>query len=160
MRTHSRNGHDGTMADFRRLQRCIDNGDVDGLLSEVTEEDVARTWVEYNRRAHPEDTDDDPLWWAVELWLSQEWWADEQRVRRGLLMLVNLAGDDELGNVGAGPLEVFVCDDESRLSWIESVAPTSAAFRKALSNVWVYFDVSQASFERVEAAAETPLPRA
>jgi hypothetical protein len=60
------------------------------------------------------------------------WWDDEHRVRAGLSALVERATSDfVLECVGAGPLEGFVCDDESRIRWIESVdrGPLASATR-------------------------------
>lgn len=69
--------------DHRRLQAIVDEGAIDELLGIVSVDVVTETWLRYSRdrKSHPDDPDDDPDWWAVELWLSAEWWADEQRVR-------------------------------------------------------------------------------
>jgi hypothetical protein len=117
----------------------------------VTPQEVAETWVRYQ---HGEADSD---WWAVELWLSLEWWEDESRVRDGLLRLVNTAeSDEDLANIGAGPLEVFVSDDESRVQWIEGQAPGSPALRRALAHVWAW-ELPDKLFWRVERAASTKL---
>jgi hypothetical protein len=59
--------------------------------------------------------------------------------------------------VGAGPLEGFVCDDESRIRWIESVGPRSPRLGDALAHAWISGTVSDATFLRIDAAAGTRL---
>jgi hypothetical protein len=111
---------------------------------------------------HTKERDDDPNFWAIDLWfpVNDEWWQDEERVRSGLLALIDAAsGDDDLAYVGAGPLEDFIENDESRLRWIEGQARTSARFRRALSNVWVWGMQRNEVAERVERAAGVPLAR-
>ncbi len=55
----------------RTLQTLVDEGRVDELLSLVPVEAVIETWLRYHRmEEHPDDSDDDPDWWAVELWMS------------------------------------------------------------------------------------------
>ncbi len=133
------------------LQTLVDEGRVDELLQVVTPRQIAKTWVRYQ---HGEADAD---WWAVDLWMSREWWDDEARVRDGLLRLVEAAeSDDDLSIIGAGPLEVFVCDDESRVHWIERQAPSSPAFRQALAYVWAW-ELSDRMFWRVERASGTKL---
>ena len=133
------------------LETLVDEGRVDELLQVVTPQDVAETWVRY----HHGEADSD--WWAVELWLSLEWWADELRVRDGLLRLVDAAVlDDDFDNVGAGPLEVFVSDDESRMHWIERHAPNSPRLRRALANVSAW-NLPDKMFRRLERAAGSQL---
>ena len=117
----------------------------------VTPQEIADTWVRYNHGQAASE------WWAVELWLSLEWWADEARVRDGLLRLVDAAESDlDFACIGAGPLEVFVSDDESRVHWIERQAPRSPALRRALAHVYAW-DLSDRMFWRVERAAGTKL---
>ncbi len=145
--------------DHRRLQALVDEGAIDELLGIVSVDVVTETWLRYHAtESHPDDSDDDPDWWAVELWLSAEWWADEQRVREGLLRLVEAADQEALSVVAAGPLEVFVSVDASRLHWIEQQAARSEKFRRALTQVWAW-DLPAESFVRLERAAGTPLPR-
>jgi hypothetical protein len=71
------------------LEALVSDGRVDELLHVVTPQQVAETWLRY----HHGESDSD--WWAVELWLSSEWWEDEARVRDGLLRLVDVAESDE-----------------------------------------------------------------
>lgn len=120
---------------------------------------MTETWLRYHGTAqHPDDSDDDPDWWAVELWLSAAWWSDETRVRDGLLRLIESADDETLSVVAAGPLEVFVCAYESRLRWIEKQASGSEKFRRALAGVWVW-DLPSDSLARLDRAAGGRLPR-
>jgi hypothetical protein len=64
-----------------------------------------------------------------------------------------------LGYVGAGPLEIFVSNDESRIRWIEEQAARSPRFRRALGNVWTWGTESNEVAARMEAAAGVRLAR-
>jgi hypothetical protein len=130
-------------------------GRVDELLQVVTLQEVAETWIRYH---HGDSRGEfDPDWWAVYLWLSSEWWDDEARVRDGLLRLIDAAETDEdFANIGAGPLEVFVSDDESRMHWIERQAPGSPGLREAVAHVWAW-NLPDKMFRRLERAAGTKL---
>jgi Family of unknown function (DUF6869) len=133
------------------LDALIDEERIDEVLQIVTLTEVAETWIRYQREQQESD------WWAVSLWLSQGWWSDEARVRDGLLRLVNVAeSDEDFATIGAGPLEVFVSDDESRVRWIERHAPDSPRLRRALANVWAW-ELPDKLFWRVERAAGTKL---
>jgi hypothetical protein len=133
------------------LETLVSEERVDELLQVVTPQEIAETWVRY----HHGEADAD--WWAVELWLSLEWWADEARVRDGLLRLVDAAeSDEDLAIIGAGPLETFVSEDESRVQWIEQQAPGSPALRRALAHVWAW-ELPDRMFWRVERASGTKL---
>ncbi len=90
--------------------------------------------------------------------MSPAWWSDEKRVRDGLLGLIEAADDDGLSVVAADPLEVFVCNDASRLHWIELQARRSERFRQALAEVWVW-ELPSDAFSRLERAAGVPLAR-
>jgi hypothetical protein len=130
------------------LQRLLDDGRVDDAISAVSAEDVADHWIRYHSRTpKPEDS-----WWAVELWLTPEWWQDRSRVRRGLRALVERADEAALGAIGAGPLEAFIGDDEADLRWLERMAQEDAKFARALSNVWMD-DLPEAILRRLERAA-------
>ena len=94
-------------ADHRTLQALAEEGRVQELLRVVSFDTVIETWLRYHRTDHePDDPDydrdDDPDWWAVELWFSPAWWSDEGRVRDGLLRLIETAGEEELGVVAVG----------------------------------------------------------
>jgi hypothetical protein len=133
------------------LEALVSDGRVDELLHVVTPQQVAETWLRY----HHGESDSD--WWAVELWLSSEWWEDEARVRDGLLRLVDVAeSDEDFATIGAGPLEVFVSDDESRVHWIERQARGSPGLRRALPHVWAW-ELPDKLFRRLERAAGTRL---
>ena len=149
-------------ADPDSLLRLVDQGEIDRLLSLVTMEEMAQAWVGYSRREHPggEEAGDDPQWWAVDLWWNAEWLSDGDRARSGLLALVDAADtDDELGAVGAGPLENFVSDDPEDLLWLEQHCSGSAKLRTALSGVWCSNFVSAETLLRLDRAAGVPLAR-
>jgi hypothetical protein len=133
--------------------------DVDGVLPLVTLGDIADAWCQWHELPdHERKRDDDPRFWAAYLWMTEEWWADERRVRDGLLAIVERATSEwVLECVGAGPLEQLVCDDESCIRWIEAQAARSFRFRDALSHVWIGGDVSHATFLRIEAAVSRRL---
>ena len=124
--------------DHERLQALVDDERVQDLLAVVSPEQIVETWLRYHRRQTNDPND--PDWWAVELWMTGGWWADESRVREELLRLIDRADERTLGVVAAGPLEVFigVWGDDSRLAWIERESKRSEKFRKALTSVQVW----------------------
>ena len=104
---------------------------VDEVLKIVTPQEVAETWMRY--QSDPVESD----FWAVSLWMEPTWWADEDRVRDGILRLVDLAvSEQDYCIIGASVLEDFATDDESRLHWIERQAAASDDFRQALECMW------------------------
>jgi hypothetical protein len=133
---------------FNGVQALVDVGDLDGVLAAVTLEQVAVAWSCYGSR-QPE-TDDDPDWWAIQFWFELAY-DREDVLREGLLALIEVAPDELLGLVGAGPLENFVCDDASRLTWLEAQAARSPRFRTALQGVW-WSDLPNTVTSRIEAA--------
>jgi len=140
----------------------VDDGHFDDLLREVTLADVARAWMRYQHRVDAEGNPriDDPDWWAVEVWMEDEWWADEGRVRAGILELVAAAeAESDFGVLGAAIMEMFIVRDEDRLAWLEEQAVRSEAFQRSLRNVWIWGVEPDAVAQRVEAAAGAPLPR-
>ena len=149
-------------ADPHVLLHLVDRGQIDHLLSIVTIDEVAQAWVDHGRREHPlgEAAGDDPQWWAIELWWKAEWLSNGDRVRSGLLALVDAAvTDHELGRVGAGPLENFVSDDSDDLRWLEQQCSKNAKLRTALSGVWCSNFVSSDTLMRLDRAAGVPLAR-
>lgn len=142
----------------KHLQELLDNHRVQELLNEVTVVDVAEAWNCYHRRNV--DDSDDPDWWAVELWLDP---LPADVRRSGLIALVDTVDDDQLGMVGAGPLEDFVSDDDDDLRWLEEQAALNARLRQALRNAWVVTSVAPETLARLDAAAgavlKRPLPR-
>ena len=82
------------------------------LFALATVEDMAQAWLSEQRRERPPDedvADDDPYWWALELWWLPEWLRDVDRVRAGLLALVDAAETShELGLIGAAHGELRV----------------------------------------------------
>lgn len=135
----------------------------EALLRELTIQDVAEAWIRYQRTGphgpvSANVNDRHPDWWAVDRWLTAEWWSDEDRVRQGILAIVDLAvTEDDFGIIGAAIMEEFITDDEGRLTWVEEHAASSDQFRRSLANVWIFDDVTDVSFARVELAAEVPL---
>jgi hypothetical protein len=125
------------------LQRLVDDGRFDDLLREVTLADVAQAWMGYQHRYH-DDGDpgiDDPDWWAVAVWMEEGWWADEKRVREGILELVAAAETDaDFGVLGAAIMEMFVAHGDDRLYWLEEQAAHSEAFQRSLRNVHIWVE--------------------
>lgn len=128
----------------------------------MTLTEVAQAWMRYQHR-YQADGDPgihDPDWWAVDAWMAVEWWADENRVRAGLLELVAAAETDaDFGTLGAAIMELFVTDDERRLGWLEQQAAHSEPFHRSLRNVHIWGEQSDVIAQRVEAAAAARLPR-
>jgi hypothetical protein len=98
-------------------------------------ERVAAGWLAASSSDEP-TADDTPGWWAMDLVMTIEEWADEDLHRAVLLRLVDDATDEQLWHVAAGPLEDFLTDDSTRLDWMEQVAAHDPRFRAALAGVW------------------------
>jgi hypothetical protein len=150
--------------DPRMLWDLVDAGDLDSLFSIATLADMARSWINVQHREDSSDDirDDDPDWWVLELWWSSAWWTDDntERIRAGMLALVEAAEtDDDLGLIGAGPLEGFVSDNAADLEWLESECAKSPKLRRALADVWCSDNVSEATLDRLDAAAGVSLAR-
>jgi hypothetical protein len=134
----------------------MDREDLDGLAADervdevlrlVSKQEIAETWMRYHREKRDSD------WWAVHLWMTKPWWSDEARVRDGIIRLVDLAEtEDDFAIIAAAVMEVFVCDDVSRLHWIERQAASSEAFRRAMRTIWVW-ELPDRAFRRMERAA-------
>lgn len=147
-----------------RLQGLVNARRFDDLLRVVTLADVAQAWIRYQHDhagTGPTMTPEtDANWWAVEAWMENEWWADETRVRTGILELIAAAETDlDFGVIGAAVMEVFINQDADRLAWLERHATASDRFRRAFANVYVWGELPDAIATRVEAAASTRLPR-
>src|SRR5690242_14005221 len=107
-----------------------------------------------------ETLDEDPDWWAVEMWINFAVWADEQKLREGVLQLVAAADrDGDFDNLSAGVMECIDWTDEDRLQWLEAQCRVSEAFRRSLANGYFWGEQPDAVVLRVEAAARTRLPR-
>jgi len=148
------------MADPRHaeLQRLVDDEDVAGVLAIVSLDDIAASWCGYHAREVHDD--DDPDWWAIELFMTRDFVADRRRHRAALLrLLAHADSPGVLGVVGAGPLENFVSDDEGDLRWLEAEAPRNPRLREALAVVWCDGEVTAATMARLDAVAARPLPR-
>jgi hypothetical protein len=118
----------------------IDHDKIDELMLEVSVVDIANAYLRFMRRSDERlRVDDfvDPDQWAFDLRWSPNWYRDEARLRWSLLALVQCAqGPDDLGSIGAGPLEDFVRDEPSRIEWLVEQAEGSSRFREALSGAW------------------------
>jgi hypothetical protein len=158
------------MADASEIRKLLDACEPDAALALVSVEELAAAYCRYVARnmasEEPLDWDEDPDGWAAELYFEitspgfeqERSHADEERIRRFLLLIVaGAANDDVLSYIGAGPFEDFLGPDESRVSWIEAQAVASATFRKALANVWIWSWAPEEIFVRIEAAAQAPL---
>jgi hypothetical protein len=141
------------------LQELIDVEDIDRLIEIVTLDEIATAWCRYSSLRHSVD-DDDPDWWAIELFMTSEIFKRTALYRALLLKLVEHAqSDGVIGAVGAGPLENFVSDDQDDLMWLESECQFNEKLRRALGGVWCAGEVSAETLERLDAAAGTQLAR-
>ena len=149
----------------------LDDGRVDEAIRLVGPQQIAESWCRYTALMDSDQPGEvrgreSPDFRAIYLWGCPEFWADEERVRQGLLLLVDHAPDDGvLETVGAGPLEDFLRLDrravdpkqlEDRIGWIEAQAAGSPRFRQALAIVWTRA-LSKTQFDRLQAAAGVPL---
>lgn len=140
------------------LQRFVDAEDIDGLLRHATLDEIAVAWHRYTAAPEPKG-DEHPDWWAIELLLRRSAFERPAFYRAMLLKLVEHADEDGLGNVGAGPLENYVSDNEEDLAWLERTCSHVGGLRVALANVWCDCDVSEATMARLDAACGQPLRR-
>ncbi|MGI8685531.1 MAG: hypothetical protein ACR2MO_10665 [Acidimicrobiales bacterium] len=138
------------------LGQLVDDERLDDLLVAVTLGDIAEAWHCYHRREAR--SYHDPDWWAIEFWMGLAF-EREDVVRAGLMALIDSSEDEYLGHVGAGPLEAFVSEDESRMRWLEKTAAISPRLRHALRNVYCWGGMQDRYCERLERAAGGPLPR-
>ena len=143
----------------RVLEALVLDERLDQLFTMVTFDDVAAAWCRYHESKNSAIEDKDPNWWAVNLFFTQEIFRRGDLYRALLLKIVEHASDAVLGDIGAGPLENFVSDDEDDLRWLEQECSTNPGFRKALSGVWCDTFVSEATMRRLDAAAGTPVGR-
>jgi hypothetical protein len=140
------------------LQRLVDEVDIDGILAIVTLDDIASAWCRYHLLDEP--AEDNPDWWAVDLFMTDEFLDDHQRLRDALLRLIEHAPTESVvGCIGAGPLENFVSDDDGDLRWIEANTTANEKLRVALSYVWCDGYVTEATMARLDSVAATPLAR-
>jgi hypothetical protein len=140
------------------MQRFVDAGDLEGLLTVVTPDDIAIAWHRYNATPEPKSYDH-PDWWAIDLFWARELFDRFDLHRHLLLKLIEHGPEEALGAVAAGPLEDFVSDDEDDLQWIESECITNRRLRIALTGMWSASYVSEATMLRLDAAAGEPLSR-
>lgn len=81
----------------------------------------------------------------------------QEYLRDLLLHLVEAAPDDVLPSVAARFVEDYVWDGEECLAWVEQQCAASERFRRTLTHAWLWSDMSESSFARLEAAARVPL---
>jgi hypothetical protein len=63
---------DGMTRSERELLRLVDEGRFEELHATVSPEEIARSWLGYHRAStRSDDPDEDPGWWAVELFLRR-----------------------------------------------------------------------------------------
>jgi hypothetical protein len=150
------------VVDSSLMQQLVDAGRFDDVLREVSLAEVAAAWIRFHHSVRRGDDRgmDDPDWWAVEMWQNDASWADEQRLRNGVLALVDAAENDlDFGAIGAGIVEYVITDDEDRLRWLEAEAEESERFRRSLANIHVWGQHRDEVAARVETAARVRLPR-
>lgn len=153
----------GVDSDLRAvLADLVDREQIDEVLDQVDLDEVAREWHRGSRmfsKDGPEPSDADA--WAVALWMSDGWLSGPlERLRVGLLALVAAAeADEELGDVGAGPMENSLGYDETYLGWIEEQCTNSRRFRVAVSAMWVFARWPVEAALRVERAAGIRMAR-
>jgi hypothetical protein len=106
-----------------------------GLLnkqtSDLTPAEWAAVWLRYQREQRRED------FWAVDaaFLLPQE---DPERAWSLVLALVAQASFEELGHVGAGPLEHLIeAQAPAFIDRIESQAATDPKFKDTLASIWL-----------------------
>jgi hypothetical protein len=104
------------------------------LLDRLGVEGLARAWLQHAAaRAR-----DESMWWAWQIVDDIEAWSDEVTHRDLLVALVDLADDETVWDVAAGPLEDFCADRDGRLDWITHQARIDPRFRRALGGVWTH----------------------
>ena len=117
-------------------------------LAHITLTDWAAVWLRHHREH--QDTD----FWAVDavFLLPQE---DRERAWALTLELVEQANWDELGSIGAGPLEHLVqVHAPAFIDRIESQAAVDPKFKATLATIWVNsFYLPHAMVSRLVAAS-------
>jgi hypothetical protein len=97
----------------------------------LTADEWAVLWLRYKREHRDED------FWAVDsmFFLPSE---DPERAWLVILAFVSHAEEDELGYIGAGPLEDLVEEHAPAfIDRIEAAALTNPKFQEALSAIWL-----------------------
>src|SRR6266571_3052818 len=119
---------------------------------------MADAWWGSQLRPRRDADDDDPDWWAVDLWLAGgPIWGHEDLLQRGIAVLAErMPPGADIGSLGAGPIENVITNNEDRLHWIEAEAARSPRFRAALANVWIE-ELGAATFLRVQHSAGVDL---
>lgn len=140
------------------MQRCVDAGDIDGLLTIVSLDDIALAWHRYVGADEPKGHHH-PDWWAMGLLMDSDLFQRTDLHRALLLKLIEHGPDDALGYVAAGPLEDLLSDDEEDLVWLETQCTHNSRLREALAEACCATWVSDATMARLDAAARQPLLR-
>ena len=146
--------------DPKVLLHLVHEADFDTLLTIVSIPEIAAAWLSDRESDGRNPDSEHPDEWASWLWSSTEWYSDQDRLRSAIVELIAQADSElELARIAAGPLENFVCDEESTLRWIEEQASISPKLRSALTHAWLWQQLSPESFVRVERAAGSPLAK-
>jgi len=106
-----------------------------GLLNKQTSDLSSAEWAAVWLRYHREQRDED--FWAVDavFLLPQE---DPERAWSLILALVEQAGFEALGHIGAGPLEHLIeAHAPSFVDRIALQAGTDSKFKEALASIWL-----------------------
>lgn len=143
----------------RELDELIMQGRLDVVLQHVTVDEFATAWCRYSAQPSDEHAEEDPDWWAISFTISA---ALEHHpiVRPLLLALIDAAPDERVvGNIGAGPLEDFISDDEDDLAWLEAESPSRPKLAQAVAGAWVAGSVSASTLVRLDRIAGVPLVR-
>jgi len=149
----------------RRLSRAF-YGLVNAVMKEEPQFDdsVVRTWIEYHLWLKAQDSkrlgDGDPEvgaeadangWWAYET-VAYSVHHNPEEAWPIILRLVELAPDEVLGQIAAGPLEdLLACHPYQVVDRVEAQARTDRRFRRCLSGVWGWYSIPEDVQERIRA---------
>lgn len=97
----------------------------------LSPEDWATVWLRHSTHRRDED-----FWaWDELTWTVHD---DPERAWPVILTLVQQASEEQLGAIGAGPLEHLIDDHaEAFIDRIEAAALTDTRFHEALSAIWL-----------------------
>jgi hypothetical protein len=120
----------------RRVAALAEHDRIGELLALIPVREVAEGWCRY--RVSGSDDYQHPDFWAVEVWLSEEFDRMTDQIRAALLDLVDHCHEVPPGEIGAGPLEDYLLvrpGHEDRIAWAEQQSANSPRFREALAAV-------------------------
>ena len=132
----------------------VSRGDAERIFEGFSLSEIAEAWCAY------QVTKDARYWWAASLMWSEPYLSDRGRREKLIETLIETATDDDvLGGAAAGPLEDAIYDADECVSWLEARAASSPRFKEALGMVWIWNQVSDERFARIQRAAGRELPR-